>query len=389
MWRCGAVSGRNVRVVRPRRISLLVALAAVLAAPAAGAQAVPAQRAIELLNAQREANGIPGGIVENPDWSEGCARHDDYLARNPERWNSNPHDEDPADAGYTPEGQEAARNSVLSQGNGYADSADQNPWEDAPIHLMQLLAPALSVTGYADTPGACMWTWPGYQRPGPDPPVLYTYPGDGATIYSSMRSNEAPFSPGDFVGLSQSDATGPHLYVLAHGADQYAVRGRITAAALSGPDGPVDVRTVDNHTSGPRGDLGSYLPAGGIVIPVRPLAAGSEYTAQVTFATDQGAQLTRIWRFRTRAPAQSVSLRSRTVRRGRSFVLDYVAADDGKISFSLRRGGRSTVKGVIRVRAGTGFVKLRTSRPGRYTLSAVLKTSRSTRFRTTVRVASR
>jgi hypothetical protein len=365
----------------------LVALAVAL--PVAGAQATTAQQAIDYLNAQRAANGIPAGIVENPEWSQGCAQHNAYLQRHPEQWDVNAHDEDPGKDGYTPTGQQAAQSAVLTSSDGYAAFRGANPWERAPIHLMQMLAPALSVTGYADTPGACLWTWPGYQRAGPEPPAVYTYPGEGATIYSSMGVSERPFSPGEFVGISQADTTGPHLYFMVHGADVWAGRGSITSASLSGPEGQVQVRTVDNNTVGPLGDLGSALPPGGIVIPVRPLGPGRTYNAGVTFTTNSGVVLSRTWSFRTRPPVQPMWLDRRTVRRGRSVVIRYVAAASGRIRVSLRRGRRTYVRGTLPVTAGEGFASLPTRERGRYTVRAVLTTTVSTRFAGAVRVTGR
>ena len=168
-----------------------------------------------------------------------------------------------------------------------------NPWETAPIHLMQLLGPSLSMTGYA--PG-CMFTWPGYQRADPPAPILLSYPGEGTRfIYARERASESPFVPGEFVGLGSGALTGPHLYVLAWGAGS----GQITSASLTGPAGPVAVKTVDNTTRGSRGNLGGYLPAGGMIIPVAPLAPGSIYTASVTFQPLGAAALSLTWGFAT------------------------------------------------------------------------------------------
>jgi hypothetical protein len=364
--------------------AVLTAIVCASAAPAA--QAVSAQQAIDYLNAQRASNGIPAGIVENPAWSNGCAQHNAYLRRHPEQWDINAHDEQPGADGYTPTGQEAAQSSVLTSSNGYGAYRGGNPWEHAPIHLMQLLAPALSVTGYADTPGACMWTWPGYQRAGSDPPTVYTYPGDGTTIYSSMGVNEAPFSPGEFVGIPQTVATGPHLYFFVHGADAWSGRGTITSASVAGPDGPVEVRTVDNSTVGPRGALGDSLPPGGIVIPVRPLQSGQLYTATVNFRTAAGALLTRTWQFRTRRPDQPVWLDSRHVGRGKRIVIRYLAAAPGELRATLRRGGRTYAQFSQSVKPGDGLVWLTIGAAGRYTVRAVLATTISTRFNAVVRV---
>lgn len=284
--------------------TLLVALAApgiavplVVAAPAA---ADTSAQAIAFLNQQRAANGIPAGITDDPEWDAGCAAHMNYLHLNGP--GSNPHSEDPSLAGYTDAGEGAAVSSVLAFGGppgytgiGFDDGpTPSNPWEAAPIHFMQLLAPALSVTGYA--PG-CMFTWPGYQRAEPATPQIFTYPGNGTSfIYPKETASEGPFTPGQFVGLPQGTTTGPYLYVLAWGVGKV----HITSATLSGPSGPVEVRTVDDDTNGSLGNLGSYLPPGGMLIPVQPLAYATTYTAHVSLQDDaDGAPLNYDWSFQT------------------------------------------------------------------------------------------
>ncbi len=237
--------------------------------------------AIAWLNAQRATNGIPAGITDDPEWDVGCRLHMEWWARNPRA--SNPHEETPGSAGYTTEGAFAGAHAVLAEGLDWSAGSRYpwgaaDPWEEAPIHLMQLLGPELSVSGFAPT---CMITWAGYERTPPPQPQLLTYPGNGTSfLYSSERANEWPFTPAAFVGLPEDGLTGPYLYVLGWGTG----RGRLTAASLSGPTGPVTVRTVDDYTTGALGELGPYLPPGGIVIPLKPLAAGTTYRATATFA---------------------------------------------------------------------------------------------------------
>ena len=293
---------------RARRAAPLLCAALTLGAfslPAA-ARGADAAGAIAALNAQRAANGIPAGIVENPDWSAKCVAHANYLVANGGQL---AHAEDPAKPGYSQDGDWAGTNSVLAISRWWDDGT--NPFEHAPIHLMQTLTPTLEVTG-AGSAGliGCMTTWPGYTRPAPPAPTLLSYPGDGRVdVPPAETAAEMPFVPGDFAGLPQGTRTGPHLYALAWGAG----RGRISAASLTGPAGPVAVRTVDNTTP----ELGGYLPSGGIVIPVSPLAARSTYTASVTFAgrRDQSAPETvvaRTWSFQTagQAPGASVEFES-------------------------------------------------------------------------------
>lgn len=261
-------------------------LAVLTCAPAAHAATGSAAQ-IAALNAQRADNGIPAGIVEVPAWSEGCRRHMAYIAAN---GGTLTHEESPSAPGYTHEGAQAGRHSVLTP---LADAfnAHGNAFEFAPLHLMQVLSPALSRMGVW---GGCATTSPGYDRRAARP-ALYTYPGDGATdVYPSMRATEMPFVPGDFVGLPQGTTTGPHIYLLPHGVGY----GRITGAVVAGPAGPVQIRAVDNATQG----LAAYMPPGAIIIPVAPLAAG-HYRVTATFTPRGGAPLTRSWGFSAAAPA--------------------------------------------------------------------------------------
>lgn len=269
-------------------------LACVLAslAPAAARSATAAQQ-VAALNAQRESNGIPGGIVEQPAWSEGCRKHMAYIAAN---GGTLTHEEDPGRPGYTPDGAAIGRRAVITP-LGTAFNAGGNAFEFAPLHLMQTLAPALMRMGVW---GGCATTNLGYERRSPRP-MLFSYPGNGATaVYTAERAMEMPFVPGDFVGLPQGTTTGPHLFVMSLGTGA----GRITYATLTGPSGAVSVRAVDNYTRG----LEGYMPPGGIVIPIAPLAAGSVYRAVATFQPSSGSALTRSWSMRTAGPTSPAQL---------------------------------------------------------------------------------
>src|SRR5215207_4342656 len=86
-----------------RAVLLLVSVccAGALAVVPAVGQAVAPAEALRLLNAQRAANGLPGDVVESTAMSDGCAKHVAYMASNATGLVSG---EDPAKAGYTPEG---------------------------------------------------------------------------------------------------------------------------------------------------------------------------------------------------------------------------------------------------------------------------------------------
>ncbi|HWK29407.1 MAG TPA: hypothetical protein VNS09_22780 [Solirubrobacter sp.] len=215
---------------------------------------------LDALNQLRAANGIPAGIVENTDWSAGCAAHMRYLTLN--GFSGDWHTELAGRPGYSAGGLFAARNAVLSN----APSVGLEPdWETTPLHMAQLLGPRLAVTGFA--PG-CLVTWPGYVRPEPGDLRVYTYPGDGAR-----------------------DVSSPFLYVLGYGGGTSAAR--LSDVSLTGPAGAVRVRVVDNSSPGMRG----YLPPGGYIAPATPLVPGARYSAGATFSSDRGARVVKRWSF--------------------------------------------------------------------------------------------
>ncbi len=275
----------------------MTCLAAAVGTPA---YAVTGPAAVAQLNAQRAANGIPGDLVEVPEWTAACALHNEWMRLN----NRVEHEETPG-PGYTDAGAWAGRSAVLGAGPW---AANENPWENAPIHLMQLLSPKLKRLGASDASGhVCATTWPGYDESTPTAPALYSYPGDGATgVPAQQHAAERPFVPGDFVGLPMGTTTGPHLYLLsdATGAAQFA------SAALTGPGGPVEVRTADNLIP----ELRPVTPTGGIIIPVDPLNRATVYTASATLvvpdaSSESGSRsLTRTWTFKTQLIAPETSI---------------------------------------------------------------------------------
>lgn len=338
--RTGA-DARGVRT-RPTILGALASLALLAALPAGAMGAATPAQAIGFLNAQRAANGIPAGIAENPAWSEGCRLHNDYLRYN----DLFEHDEDPTKPLYSVEGDAAAGGSVLSRAS-FGDG--RNPWENAPMHLMQLLGPRLSVTGANDAGGyACMWTWAGYQRAPAATDTLYSYPGDGAgSVPPEQIAVEEPFVPGDFVGLAQGTTTGPHLFLLADGP--WVATGGIAtvrAAALAGPEGPVEVRSVTNATP----DIGGLLPPGAILVPARPLRPGTLYQAQVTIRSASGVQVSRAWSFRTGRLPNAVQIFSVTADADRVEVI----AQSDALNVAVRVEGARILGGRDPLEAGGG-----------------------------------
>ena len=273
---------------------------------AVGAKAATSGEILQLLNAQRAANGLPADVRERPEWSSACRAHNDYQLLY-----GLTHDEDPAVPGYSAAGTFVGANGLVAN---EATWGPESPWFDAPIHLHQLLTPMLSETGADDHGGyQCVVTIAGWNRTLPGDATLWTYPGDGRSgVKASEVASEEPFVPGDAVGLPRGTRTGPHLLVFGNDTT------KITAASLTGPTGAVEVRWVDNTTK----DVGDYLTPGGIVIPTKPLRNNAGYTASVT-ATIAGEKITKTWRFGTgtaaapKPPQQSADSQRRSAASGR------------------------------------------------------------------------
>ena len=125
--------------------------------------------------------------------------------------------------------------------------------------------------------------------------TTFTYPGNGVRgVPPSEAAQELPFVPGQFVGIPEGRTTGRELFVYLNRAGQPGqAQVKILSASLRGPRGAVAIRTVDNTTP----TIGPYL-TGGILIPVKPLAPRTTYTARVAIA-DGSATIRHTWRFTT------------------------------------------------------------------------------------------
>jgi hypothetical protein len=264
--------------------TLALCLLGALLSPA-GAAAISSGEIVQRLSQQREANGIPGGLIERPDWSQACAKHNSYEAQTGEFG----HSEDPSSPYYSVEGAWAAQNSVLAPGS--LTWAAGNPWEEAPIHLIQMLAPQLSEMGAAESDGRnCATTWPGYKRPEPDDLTAYSYPGDGVSgVVPTERAAESPFVPGEFVGLPEGTATGRYLLAFLSGVESVDASDVTATATLSNSEGPVELRVIDSTSP----DIGGYMPQpSAFLIPVQPLKPLTGYQAEVAW-TMEGVELFR------------------------------------------------------------------------------------------------
>lgn len=259
------------------------------AAVPAGTTQAHAARDLHRLNAERRRAGLPAGLVLNPRWSLECAAHDGYERAN----GVLSHTENPQASGASAGGAWAGLVSVLAQSRW---TATADPWQSAPIHLMQLLTPSLDVIGIDDRGGLqCATTYPGLLRAPVANDTVTTYPADGARgIAPREVAREAPFVPGQFVGIPVGQPAGRELFVYLNESGQTGqAQVKVTRAALSLGGRAVAVRWVDTSTP----TVGRYL-TGAILIPVRPLRAHSTYRASVV-VQDRSGTLTHSWSFTT------------------------------------------------------------------------------------------
>ena len=337
---------------------------AVLLTPTIAAADVSGPEIVGFVNAQRAAHGIPAGIVEDPALSGGCAKHNAYGARN----STLTHEQDPGAPGYTPEGAEAARTSVLYQGGPW--TATSNPFETAPIHLHQLLAPRIDRMGASENGGyGCATTLASRNRPAPARGVTYTYPGDGTRGWvAEQTALEGPYTPGEIVGIPQGTTTGPYLYAMFDGPGLSAFDTASGATgSLAGPAGAVDVAVIDNTTLPV-----NYLPLGAQLIPREPLAPATRYTATVS-AQVKNRTFTHSWQFTT---ADGPAPYAATIKRkGRNAIAVTVAARRD-LAVAVKVAGRRVTRAVA---AGERF-RQRFAAPAKKTAVKVVVTVAGGRF---------
>lgn len=277
-----------------RKLTLLIAatLAVGLACAnpaAAQTDTATAAHAIATLNAQREAHGIPGNLIEDARMNRGCQLHLDYLARNPGEasW-PDVHREKSDLPGYTELGAEAAGSNIGGL-SGRPWRRDVNPWIEAPLHLSSLMSPMATTAWYhwrrtgSNAGPVCMDTRADHRNPRYEP-GFYSFPGPGRTGVPTWErtGGESPWHPAEVLGVrgvngyTWGPVTGPVvlLYTPYDVAD--AVRFSVT-----GPDGPVAARLLDGDTDTPTGPASGLLAASGVLVIVRPLRPLTSYTVTV------------------------------------------------------------------------------------------------------------
>ena len=260
------------------------------AAPAAECAVSPSAGWIETFNVYRSMAGLPP-VVENPAWQSGLDLHSQWMVTN----ETIGHSEIPGSPIYTPEGDEAGKNSNVSAGSGSFPPPEQiiEGWMTAPFHAAAMLDPALTATGFSLKGDIDFWAASLDVRRGADveydtiitAPVLW--PGPGSTVpVNAFAGNESP-DPGlacpGFDGLPVVVMLPGHRFEIPEPTNGFT-------AQMSGPGGALEVCTIASSTRPEYAGL-SYTN-GAIVMPRDPLADGT-YT--VTIASSTQAPIT--WSF--------------------------------------------------------------------------------------------
>ncbi len=236
-------------------------------------------QAVQALNKQREANGIPGGLALEPALSEGCLSWATIYRPAPGQY---PHEEIPTQPGYTSEGNAAAASSDLDGEPGGKFTvgtlwtANFNPWSAAAFHLSRLMDPAATTAWYGATDtAACIGT--GGSRSFTSP-AYYSYPGNGATeVPTRENTGEWPHSPEQDVGLGDEAFVAPAIILWAEGT-----QATLTSATVQSTRGtiiPTQLETADPYNDG-----------ASFVVPTSKLAPDTAYVLTANWSAVSGEQ---------------------------------------------------------------------------------------------------
>jgi hypothetical protein len=305
--------------VRLPLVTLLAVAGALGAAVPAGATS--SQEAIDFLNQQRGANGIPPSAVFDEHKTTGCRNHNHYMALN-----GLGHGEDPGSPGYTPEGDDYYASGEVAGQGGAGWSVSTNPWDQAPLHQAILFDPRVGKSGYDESEGfQCMRLEILFENV--QTPRFYAYTsnlGPKRVPPREVVCCEGPYAPQEAVGIPQGTPTGPNIIFVNQGFG-YS-KNHAVSYSLTGPGGaPVEARFVDSNTPPPPPHTQRAFNLGGDMIPVEPLEPFTDYVATVTWANDDQPEVpnqTQTVKFKTDGFARGLAVTlSKKLGKGRKATL--------------------------------------------------------------------
>lgn len=245
---------------------------------------------LDYVNYYRDMADLPA-VKGNAEWARGNELHGRYSVKN----DSLIHDEDPANAWYTVEGQQAAQSSNLMGSYNHEENfyVSIDAWMQAPFHAVGILDPQLYEVGYgeySEADGRELQFASGLdvlRGLGPLPnevrfPILW--PGPGATVTLTEHWGEWPSPLTSCPGYSEP--TGLPILVQIGMGDQTP---HVTAHSLR-RDGInlehcVFDETSYTHPDGSSQWVGRSILDGRdavVLIPRQPLLPGATYDVSLT-----------------------------------------------------------------------------------------------------------
>jgi hypothetical protein len=276
---------------------LVAAASLLIPAPAWG---VSSAEIVQVINAERHANGLPP-VREDSALSAGCAAEDNYRRMNGSIDDAfTPRGEDPSKPGYSTAGSRAARNSLFNAGDRPGDSfAGGDVFDDAPNHLVALMDPAVKVIGadqlnfnagplFGTASLSCIDVRSAPPRSKPRRLHVYSYVGPDGKAPRDPSYREGPSGSGPFLFLYFDAPKGarvtlraltirrpngsiskPSLVAVSGGLIDGRARAR--AANTTKPSGTPTAETRDPFVGDPADDL-DWLA--GIKLKGRPHEVG-------------------------------------------------------------------------------------------------------------------
>jgi uncharacterized protein YkwD len=269
-----------------------------------------AAKALERINFHRAVAGQPA-VVLRDTLSKGCLLHADYLAFNyhhPTFAAEGPHRENRDLPGYTAQGEETARNSVINFITAPNEPPGLDPREQIAVdslmstffHRVPLLHPDLRHVGIGTARGRQkgQWHWVTVvdirdsRRSGGSRGWVVLYPGDGQKDVPTTFLNTEHPSP------TPPEGFGKKLGYCVTATFAAATKVAGAEARLTGPDG----EALDAWVSSPsRPAAGAQVQMNTVcIIAKTPLRPMTTYTATVNASVD-GKDQRRSWSFTTGA----------------------------------------------------------------------------------------
>jgi hypothetical protein len=230
------------------------------------------------INYFRAMVGVPA-VAENPSWSAGAVAHSTWMVET----STIAHDEPNGGPFTTVEGDLAGNNGNVAVSSNVATTAREHIelWMSGPFHALGVLRPQLTQVGYGQFNKASASRWRSgatldvlrglnFSIARPTTPI--TFPGNGTSTSLTEFITESP-NPLDFCSWTGEAG----LPVLAMMPEETSGG----TATMTGPSGPLEVCSIG--ASNTTGVASQILDADNavVVIPRRPLTAGT-YTVSIT-----------------------------------------------------------------------------------------------------------